>query len=202
MYWIYVLKCENEFYYVGMTQHLYKRLAKHASGDASKNTNENKVIEIIGLYRGNVNYKFNKYLKEFISYVPLREDKLYSILQNFDYDTNMCKEDIEKVENYITEHMHVSSIYNNVRGGKYLKGEKCDVIHTDIYNSRPMCNCKLPAEIQKRTVSGKVKFYFVCPLNNVWNNMRNEFKLIPIGKKCCFFKEYLDDIEVRIGYNI
>ena len=200
MFWIYVLKCENNMYYVGLTQRLYKRLASHKRGEACKNTKDNKPLEIVGLYKGSVNFKFNKYLKEYYSSDDRNCVRLYNILDSFDYDTNIVKEDIETVENFITEHMQSTFGYKFVRGGKYLRGKEAIVEDKTIHKARPCCNCGLPCEIQKRMMDKKVKFICVCPLRNVWDGMRNEFNIIPIGNKCQFHMEYLDDIEFRVSY--
>ena len=200
MFWIYVLKCENNMYYVGLTQHLYKRLAKHRSGEACKNTRENKPVEIVGLYKGGVNFKFNKYLTEYYASEIPDKNRLFEILDNFEYESEIIQADIESVENYITEHMQMSVGYQNVRGGRYLKGEESMVEDKTIHTARPKCLCGIPCEIQRRVQGKKVKFMCVCPLRNVWDGMRTEFKGIPIGNKCNFYREYLDDIEFRVEY--
>mgnify|MGYP000058669394 CR=1 FL=1 len=200
MFWIYVIKCENGMYYVGLTQHLYKRLAKHSTGEACKNTRVNKPLEIIGIYKGATNFKFNKYLSEYYSTHSFHDDNLMNILKNFDYDSNILQTDIECVENYITEHMQISLGYQNVRGGRYLRGEEAVIKDNTVHEARPSCHCGIPCEVQKRIHNKKVKFIFVCPLRNVWDSMRSDFKRICIAKQCSFYKEYLDDIEFRIGY--
>jgi len=200
MFWIYVLKCENNMYYIGLTQHLYKRLAAHNRGEACKNTKDNKPLEIVGLYKGCVNFKFNKYLREYYGSVVPNRERLFKILDNFDLDSNILKEDIETVENFVTEHMQDTFGFQNVRGGRYLRGQEAIVEDKTVHNVRPKCFCGLPCEIQKRNQGKKVKFICVCPLRNVWDSMRNDFKLIPIANKCNFHSEYLDDIEFRVTY--
>ena len=131
---------------------------------------------------------------------PIKEDRLFKILQNFDYDSNILQSDIESVENYITEHMQFSLGFENVRGGRYLRGKEVVVEDRTIHNVRPSCHCGIPCEIQKRNYNKKVKFIFVCPLRNVWDSMRSDFKLINIAEKCSFHKEFLEDIEFRVTY--
>lgn len=200
MFWVYVLKCENDLYYVGMTQHLYKRLAKHRSGDACANTRENKPVEIVGLYKGEVNVKFNTYLAGYYSTTGPDQERLFEVLDNFDYDSGILKADVEGVENYVTEHMQLVMPDQNIRGGRYLKGEKADVPDKTIHSARPTCLCGLPCEVQKRVQNKKVKFIYVCPLRNVWDDMRKNFKPIPIGIACRYHMEFTDDIEFRIGH--
>ena len=200
MFWIYVLKCENDMYYVGLTQHLYKRLAKHYSGEACKNTRDNKVIEIAGLYKGSNNFKFNKYLTEYYGSEIPNKERLFKILDNFDYDSNILKEDIESIENFVTEHMHRTFGHDMVRGGKYLRGKETNIEDYSLHDVRDKCCCGLPCEVLKRIQNKKVKFIYVCSLRNVWDGMRNDFKLIPIRKPCQYHEEFLDDIEFRVNY--
>jgi hypothetical protein len=49
---IYVLKCENNKYYVGRTKNIEKRVIQHFTLDGSKWTKKYKPIEIINQYDG------------------------------------------------------------------------------------------------------------------------------------------------------
>jgi predicted GIY-YIG superfamily endonuclease len=44
---IYVLKCEDDFYYVGITHNLNQRLAQHWDGTAAKWTQLHKPLEVV-----------------------------------------------------------------------------------------------------------------------------------------------------------
>lgn len=194
MYWIYVLECENNLIYVGQTNRLYKRLSDHSNGRASSNTTNNKPKKIIGLYKVSVNYNFREYIKS------VRFENWNEILDEFDYNMEGSKDKAEEIENYVTE-VIMSSVDDKkmVRGGKYMKGEKAEKKEED---GRPMCECGIPCEIVKRQTKRKINFYYVCPLKNVWDEMRKEFKMIEIEKPCKYFEEYMDDVEKRVMYKL
>ncbi len=47
MWVVYVLKCENNTFYVGITQNVKKRIVDHITGKGSDFTNKNKPIRVI-----------------------------------------------------------------------------------------------------------------------------------------------------------
>lgn len=51
---VYILKCEDECFYVGITSNLNLRLAQHFSGNGSQWTKRHKPIEIIKVVVGNL----------------------------------------------------------------------------------------------------------------------------------------------------
>jgi predicted GIY-YIG superfamily endonuclease len=46
-YFVYILKCQTDHYYVGFTADLSKRLARHKTGNGSKFTRDSKVDELL-----------------------------------------------------------------------------------------------------------------------------------------------------------
>ena len=64
----YVLKCQDDIYYVGKTKQLHHRLSKHFSGEGSRVTKSHPPVKVVALYAGNVYtektlYGRNKYGK-------------------------------------------------------------------------------------------------------------------------------------------
>ena len=58
VHWIYIIKCNDEFIYVGETINLYKRLTQHIRGHGGKNTHIHIPRKLIGLYKLNNNQSF------------------------------------------------------------------------------------------------------------------------------------------------
>jgi hypothetical protein len=50
---------------------------------------------------------------------------------------------------------------------------------------RPLCHCNMPCEV--KLSKDKSKIYFVCSLNNVWDNF---IRVVDIGTPCNYFKRY------------
>lgn len=46
MYYVYILKCANNIFYVGMTSNINRRLMAHLSGNGSVITKKNKPIDL------------------------------------------------------------------------------------------------------------------------------------------------------------
>lgn len=55
MWYVYILRCENEAFYVGITDNIQKRFQKHVSGNGANFTKRNHPVEI--LYRERFNFK-------------------------------------------------------------------------------------------------------------------------------------------------
>ena len=61
MLWIYILKCDNDIYYVGQTSRLYRRFQKHINGQGGINTTKNRVEKIVAIYKVNNLNNFIEY---------------------------------------------------------------------------------------------------------------------------------------------
>ena len=61
MKWIYILKCENNYYYVGQTSRLFRRFWEHLGGIGGLNTSIYPPENIIAIYRVNRLGKFFDY---------------------------------------------------------------------------------------------------------------------------------------------
>ena len=58
MIWIYILKCENGYYYVGKTKRLYRRFWEHAKGNGGLNTSINVPECVVAIYKVSCIYNF------------------------------------------------------------------------------------------------------------------------------------------------
>lgn len=47
MYWVYVLECSDESWYIGFTSNLKKRLSDHQSGNGARTTSLKKAWKLI-----------------------------------------------------------------------------------------------------------------------------------------------------------
>jgi len=205
MIWIYVLLCEENVLYVGETKNLYSRMVQHWKGGCM-NTRRYKPIMLIGLYKMTQNYNFLKYIREIYEDEISKEDKIDNLREYlFNMDNySLNKDESLYVENYITEKVMKGSIYKEPQyktyGGKYTVDERKKLpklFEDDIYE-RPICFCGLPCEVRKVVTGKKVKINYTCCIKNVWDSMRTDFKVFKLADGCRYYKEYLDDIELRV----
>ena len=61
MRWIYILKCEDDYFYVGETARLYRRFWEHTAGIGGINTQIFKPEEIVAVYKVDTIGKFLEY---------------------------------------------------------------------------------------------------------------------------------------------
>ena len=193
MYWVYVLGCENDTYYVGETSKLFSRLHNHIKGVGSVNTKKNKVEKLVGLYRVPMLYRFLHYKENIDNNKTEDKEQMIKYLKYFNL-LDSTKDMSNYCENFITEEIYNSE--KEVRGGKYTKDKVEIPKRTSNY---PLCNCGIPCEIKKKNLTPtKWKLYYCCSLNNIWDEMLESIKDIELGKSCNYYKEYLDDIEFRV----
>ena len=84
MQWIYILKCENDSYYIGQTSRLYRRFWEHEDGRGGVNTSINRLIEIVAIYKASDIGKFllfkNSLLKILLAYLLPSSHKIVTIV--------------------------------------------------------------------------------------------------------------------------
>ena len=213
VHWIYIVKCSDNFIYVGETINLYKRLTQHIRGRGGKNTHAHVPRKLIGLYKLNDNqslYNYNSAVKN-------------GTLNNIETAINewgTCGDNLF-IENRFTERLFYERRMNSeygtgnewyrVRGGKYTRDSlddsmysakmlcerpnripgtinmktPIDIIPEEEIVDRPLCNCGMPCEVKLNR--DKTKIYFVCSLKNVWNDF---FNGIEVDKPCNFWKVF------------
>lgn len=223
VYWVYVLRNDDGFIYVGQTTRLYRRFYEHSSGYGSKNTHENPPDTLIGLYKVSDNTIFYEYRDSVINNKEFNR----FILDRWGTECNSIDELL--IENRITERFFYerrdNSIYGTgdewykVRGGKYVRENLNDALAgykwasekagrgfvaynpirgipvKDIVD-RPLCDCGNPCEVKIN--KDKTKVYFVCSLKNVWDGFDIGYHVDP---PCDFFEFYREDAIVRKRYD-
>jgi len=209
MHWIYILKCEDDNYYIGETTRLFRRLWEHYRGEGGVNTCINKPECVVGIYNAHNIYNFlsyNKYIYE-LTY-ECNDDDLKHInyyLKKFDIKGNNNGEEDDdfdnlEAENYIVENMMIHNKYNkdNIKGGKYVR-EDVDYKFPDdeLIKDLPVCYCNLPCDIKKNDETNNL--FFRCCKKNFWSDLKDKFDIY--DTPCKYYKEYTKDRVFRIKNN-
>lgn len=202
MYWIYILKCENNKYYVGQTKRLFRRFWEHESGRGGKNTSINCLEEVVAIYKASVLINFNTYNQKIIDLNNNNLDKYFYnngfynpkyLLNNWNdlLDGDYTIESILEAENDITECLmiHNKNNWTNYRGGKYIRDDvEYEFPFEGYLKELPLCKCGLPCDIRKNEENNYL--FFRCAKKNFWNSIKDEFDL---DEPCNFFKKYTLD---------
>ena len=206
MHWVYILKCEEDRYYVGETTRLYRRFWEHCSNRGGTNTSTYNPVEIVALYNMNMIGKFIHYNNMLKTYTQINKpitDSELKYFKYFDYFEEYYYNS-KQVENAITECLMLKLTNNtdlsNVSGGKYTRFdvEYSKPIATHINTCLPLCNCGLPCDI--RVNYEKNHLYFRCAKKNFWSDLRNQFEEdygFEFDEPCKYFAEYTDDLLYR-----
>ena len=199
---IYILSCENDYYYVGETKRLYRRFWEHQDGLGGLNTSTYKPIKIIAIYKVNTICKFldyNNYVNQIINGTWHTNYKHFKLK----YFNDECEENHNGnlyAENNITECLmiHNKDKWNKIRGGKYTRFDiKYNYPVNDYIKDLPLCNCGLPCDIKKN--EDKNFLYFRCAKKNIWDKLIKEFDID--NKPCNFFIEYIKDKTLKLEEN-
>ena len=199
MKWVYILKCENEYYYVGETARLYRRFWEHQDGLGGLNTTVFIPEKIVAIYKVDTIGKFidyNNYVNKIIDGMWHESYKSFK-LRDFD---NTCDEDQHnklEAENNIAEclMMHNKEKWGKIRGGKYTR---FDINYTFPDNQYirhlPLCKCNLPCDIRKN--EDKNYLFFRCAKKNMWDKFKEDFEID--DEPCNFFMEYTKDKPLKL----
>ena len=188
MHWVYILKCQNDHYYVGETTRLYRRFWEHNSGKGGVNTYTYTPETIVAIYKVNM-------LGMFFEYDYLIDGEIYKPykLKKFDND-NLDDYDYNgrDVENNITECLmiHNKETWNKIRGGKYTHFNVTYKypINDNIQNL-PICKCGLPCDVKKNKENNYL--FFRCAKKNMWEEFKEQFDIDE--EPCNFYMEYSRD---------
>jgi len=201
MIWIYILECENGYYYVGKTKRLYRRFWEHENGKGGLNTYINKPQCIVAIYKLSLLDKFIFYNDIVTNEVS---ENMYfmgsnKILEDFN-NSNIQRVDCDefKCENYITEKLILNnkSDCDKIRGGKYTRFD----IEYKFPNyksedtSHPLCHCGFPCDIRKDEENNYL--YFRCAKKNIWDDMKHIFDVE--SEPCKYFRIYKKGIEYTL----
>jgi predicted GIY-YIG superfamily endonuclease len=196
MKWVYILRCEDDYYYVGETSRLYRRFWEHHEGRGGLNTSIYNPEEIVAIYKVDTICKFidyNEYVNKIIDGIWHDNYKNYK-LTNFN-DDNQNYDDNLFAENNITECLMLKTTdWNKIRGGKYVRFEiEYKYPENDYIKDLPLCNCGLPCDIKKNEDDNYL--YFRCAKKNMWDKLKKEFDII--AEPCSFFTEYTKDKQFK-----
>lgn len=85
MRWIYILKCIDNYYYVGETKRLYRRFWEHQTGIGGINTSTYIPEGIVSIYKVSTLCKFFEYNNIVINKIcNIYFNRLKRLLENFD----------------------------------------------------------------------------------------------------------------------
>ena len=200
MYWIYILRCEDNIYYVGQTSRLYRRFWEHQDGKRGVNTSIYTPEEIVAIYKVSNIVKFidyNDYVKKILCGIWHNGYEKWKLQKFDDDDYQENQEDKFDAENNIAECMmtHNKDNWKNIRGGKYIRFDcQYKFPNNEYIKELPLCNCGLPCDVKKH--ENKEYIFFRCAKKNMWEKFKDEFEIE--DEPCKFYREYLTDIELRI----
>ena len=200
MHWVYILKCQNNYYYVGETTRLFRRFWEHNSGKGGINTYMYSPETIVAIYKVNMLGMFFEY-DYFIDGVFGGGCDYNSYkLKNFDDENNEYDYNGRDIENNITEcfMIHNKEIWDKIRGGKYTHFNVTYKfpINDNIQNL-PICKCALPCDVKKN--KEKNYLFFRCAKKNMWQDFKEQFDIIE--EPCDFYMEYIKDKPFRLEEN-
>jgi len=203
MRWVYILNCENNYYYIGETSRLYKRFWEHEKGLGGLNTSLHPPRNIVAIYPVNRLGKFFDYTKKISNNDYKLNYNIYfnrgGIIENFNNDNDCNEYDSLWVENNITEKMMLDNEANwkKIRGGKYVRfNVEYKFPNNNIVKELPNCNCGFPCDVKKNEENNYL--YFRCAKKNMWSKMREEFGIS--SESCNFFMKYTKDCQYKIEY--
>jgi len=201
MKWVYILKCENDYYYVGETKRLYRRFWEHNEGCGGLNTSIYKPEGIVAIYKVNNLGKFFEYNSNVIDTInnnyTIHNQKGYDkwLLKKFNDNVENDYDNLE-VENNITECLMSNNKENweKIRGGKYTRFIEYKFPTNDYVKELPICKCGLPCDIKKN--EDKNYLFFRCAKKNMWDSFKEQFDIDE--EACDFYMEYSKDKQFRL----
>lgn len=208
MHWIYILKCENGYFYVGETTRLYRRFWEHFDGKGGVNTSIYNPENIIAIYKLNTLSNFFEY-NDYIINITNKNfeiDDEYSMksrasqkIYNFDNDNDNEDYNNLKIENNIVECFMIHNKHNwkKIRGGKYIKNIDYKFHVNNFVKDLPVCKCNIPCDVKKNEEQNYL--FFRCAKKNLWDDLKEDFNII--DEPCDFFMKYAKDQEFKLSQN-
>jgi predicted GIY-YIG superfamily endonuclease len=154
MHWVYILRCEDNYYYVGETSRLYRRFWEHQGGIGGLNTSTYSPEEIVAIYKVNTICKFmdyNEYVSKILDGVWYENYKCFK-LRDFNDENEEEHYDNLCAENNIAECLmtHKKNEWNKIRGGKYTRFDiEYKYPDNNYIKDLPLCKCGLPCDVRK-----------------------------------------------------
>jgi len=194
MHWIYILKCQDNCYYVGETKRLYRRVWEHQNGKGGINTSTYTPENIVAIYKVDTLCKFFDYNHIVTNKIcNIYFNRIHKILEKFNTDEG--EYDKLVAENNITECLMLKTTNFKIRGGKYTRFDiEYSLPVNECIKKLPLCKCGLPCDIKKNDNY----LFFRCAKKNMWSSMKEEFNID--CDPCNYFMKY-DDNEYNQYYN-
>jgi len=194
MHWVYILKCEDDVYYVGETTRLYRRFWEHTEGRGGLNTFYHTPESIVAIYKVDTLCKFFKYNINVVDCINNEQDYQGWILREFNNNEVDC--DKLEAENNIVECLMVhSKKFDNIRGGKYVRFDIDYKFPVNKYvKNLPLCNCRLPCDVKQN--EDKKNLFFRCAKKNMWGDFKEQYDIVEAP--CKFYMEYTKDKNFRL----
>lgn len=200
MRWVYILKCSDDYYYVGETNRLYRRFWEHQKERGGINTSTYIPKGIVSIYKVSTICKFLEYNNIIINKIcNIYFNRCDKLLEQFNNSEDDDEYNNLFAENNIAECLMLNNKDNwkKIRGGKYTR---FDVDYTfpmnEYIKNLPLCNCGLPCDIKKNDKYNYL--YFRCSKKNIWSEMKKHFDIQ--DEPCKYFMKYTKDIEYKIYY--
>lgn len=195
MRWVYILKCSNDYYYVGETTRLYRRFWEHYDNLGGLNTSKYTPESIVAIYKVSTICNFFEYDAIITNKIcNIYFNRCNTLLEQFNNDYE-C--DNLFAENSIAEcfMLHKNDNWKKIRGGKYTRFDIDYTLPTNEgLKNLPLCNCGFPCDIKKN----EKYLYFRCAKKNMWSDMKQEFDIQ--DEPCNYFMKYTKDIEYNTYY--
>ena len=198
MKWVYILHCEDDYFYVGETSRLYRRFWEHKKGLGGLNTSVYSPKNIVAIYPANRLGKFFDYSQKVSNHDYGRD----GIMENFNVDDeNEYEYDSLWVENNITEKMMIDHVadWKKIRGGKYVRFDAHYTFpENPLVKELPNCHCGYPCDVKQNEEDSYL--FFRCAKKNMWDKMREEFDIY--DEPCNFFLKYTKDTQYKVEKEI
>jgi hypothetical protein len=196
MRWVYILRCEDDYYYVGETKRLYRRFWEHNKGCGGLNTSIYRPEGIVAIYKVTNLGNFFEYNSNVIDTINNQAGYDKWLLKSFNDDVEYGLDNLD-AENNITECLmtHKKDEWNKIRGGKYTRfNVEYKYPNNNYVKELPLCKCGLPCDIRKN--EDKNYLYFRCAKKNMWEDFKDIFDIDE--EPCNFYMEYTTDKQFRI----
>lgn len=198
MKWVYILQCEDNYFYVGETTRLYRRFWEHQSGLGGVNTSIYIPVGIVAIYKVDTICKFIDY-NDYINKIIDGNCERYTIfkLRDFNDECEEYKYSKLEAENNITECLmiHNKDTWDKIRGGKYTRFDvEYKYPMNDYIKDLPLCKCGLPCDIRKN--EDKNYLFFRCAKKNMWKEFKEIFDIE--DEPCNYFMEYTKDKQLKL----
>ena len=199
MKWVYILKCNDNYYYVGETKRLYRRFWEHNEGSGGLNTSTYEPESIVAIYKVSSLSNFFDYDEIVSNHIyNIYFDRANKVVEDFDeYDEDYEEYDNKTIENNIAESLMIHKNKNKedwkkIRGGKYTRFDIEYKLPNENVKKLPFCHCGLPCDIKKYEGVHEMDhyLYFRCAKKNMWSDMKEMFDIS--DDPCNYFMKYND----------